>query len=114
MNQVVLKAQIQRASASDPRLRGIAIEVVDGGAAALEAMQGRRYHLVMLDLMMPGIDGFQVLARLRERADPTPVAVVTAGSAELRARVPAEHVVAVLTKPVGIADLQALLQRTLA
>ncbi len=114
MNQVVLKAQIQRASAMDPRLRGIAIEVADGGASALGAMEARRFGLVLLDLMMPGIDGFQVLERLRERVDPTPVAVVTAGSADLRARVPADRVIAVLTKPVGIAELQGLLQRVLA
>jgi DNA-binding response OmpR family regulator len=48
------------------------------GAAALEAAQGSRPDLVVLDLMLPGLDGLEVCRRLR-RSDPDlPVVMLTA------------------------------------
>jgi len=39
-------------------------------------------HLILLDLMLPNLDGFRVLEVLRHRKDRTPVIVVSARSAE--------------------------------
>jgi two-component system phosphate regulon response regulator PhoB len=59
---------------------GYALVEAPDGAAALEEVKLRKPDLVLLDLMMPGVDGFAVIKRLR--ADPTtarlPVIVVTA------------------------------------
>ena len=42
------------------------IDVAAGGEEALRRMAERRYDVVLLDLEMPGTDGFAVLARMRE------------------------------------------------
>jgi DNA-binding NtrC family response regulator len=54
---------------------------VDGGGAALAALEGARggdVAVVVLDLVMPGIDGLEVLKRMREREIHVPVIVQTA------------------------------------
>ena len=41
------------------------IRTANGGQAALDAIAQKKPNLVLLDLMMPGIDGFEVIRRLR-------------------------------------------------
>jgi two-component system CheB/CheR fusion protein len=48
------------------RLYGHDVDTALGGAAAIEAATARRPDVVLLDLSMPGMDGYQVAARLRE------------------------------------------------
>ena len=59
---------------------GVAVAEAGDGREALAALDARRPALVVLDLMLPGIDGFTVLDELRRRGDqpPVPVLVVTA------------------------------------
>jgi two-component system response regulator TctD len=64
-------------------------EVVTGGAEALARLRERTYNLLVLDLEMAGIHGFQVLRALREipRYERVPVLILTAnGSSEALAR----------------------------
>ena len=53
------------------------VHVVDSGAAALEVLSREAVDCVILDLEMPGMDGFGVLQEMRERALATPVIVYT-------------------------------------
>ena len=48
------------------------------GSAALEAFDERRPSLVLLDIMMPYVDGLSVCRRIRARGDVTPILVLTA------------------------------------
>jgi two-component system, OmpR family, alkaline phosphatase synthesis response regulator PhoP len=59
---------------------GYAVDVVDTGDAAVEKLLVRRDHfdLVVLDVMLPGKDGFTVVAELREAKQFIPVLVLTA------------------------------------
>jgi two-component system response regulator (stage 0 sporulation protein F) len=58
--------------------QGFGVEAAPDGEAALAALGRRRPDLVLLDVRMPGIDGVEVLRRIR-RADPeVPVIMVTA------------------------------------
>jgi DNA-binding response OmpR family regulator len=57
---------------------GYAVEHVATGGEALTRLQPGGTQLVILDLRLPDMDGFDVLARLRERGDQTPVIVLTA------------------------------------
>jgi DNA-binding response OmpR family regulator len=61
---------------------GHAVEVAADGAAALDSLtESPGYDLVVLDLMLPKRDGFDVLKTLRQRRDQTPVLVLTARDA---------------------------------
>jgi DNA-binding response OmpR family regulator len=70
----------------DPILRAFAqvnlatpttqIHLAEDGAAALECLKASRYDLVLLDLEMPGIDGFEVLTRIRNDPGLKDVAVI--------------------------------------
>jgi two-component system response regulator MprA len=59
-------------------LEGYTVEVADGGRAALDAVRDRPPELVVLDLMLPDIDGLEVARRLREAGERTPVLMLTA------------------------------------
>jgi len=59
------------------RVGGYDTMVATGGAQALEMIAGKAVDCVILDLEMPGVDGFEVLRRLGELKDPTPVIVYT-------------------------------------
>ena len=60
------------------RKRGFEVENAQDGAAALAFMKAEVFDAVVLDLGIPGIDGLQVLQRLRGRGDAIPVLVLTA------------------------------------
>jgi DNA-binding response OmpR family regulator len=57
---------------------GYEVQAASDGAQAMEMILVWRPDLLVLDLMMPGVDGWGVLARLRETRDPLPVVVLTA------------------------------------
>ena len=61
---------------------GYAVDCAYGGQEALDALMAEKYALVVLDVMMPDIDGFQVLEKIRSGKDDTPVIFLTARSAE--------------------------------
>lgn len=58
------------------------VDVAHDGERALERFEATRPDLVVLDLMLPGMDGLEVCRRLRERAD-TPVIMLTARAEEV-------------------------------
>jgi len=57
---------------------GHTVEVAADGAAALDLLEGPPYDLVVLDLMLPKVDGFEILKLARARRLATPVLVLTA------------------------------------
>lgn len=56
------------------------VDTVDNGADALAYAREGGYDGIILDIMMPGMDGLTVLRRLREAGDKTPVLLLTAKS----------------------------------
>jgi len=58
-------------------LEGYETEVAHDGAQGLEMLQTGNYDLVLLDVMMPRLDGLEVCGRLRETGDQTPVLFLT-------------------------------------
>jgi len=56
---------------------GYALEATHNGVRGLEMILAGNYKAVILDVMMPGMDGFEVLKRLRKRSD-IPVLMLTA------------------------------------
>lgn len=91
-------------------------ELVRTGPDALARMQRGGIDLLVLDVMLPGCDGFEVLRQLRERSDDTPVLILSARSAD-RDRIKGLELLAddYLTKPFNLRELllrvDALLRR---
>ncbi len=62
---------------------GYTVEVADSGEAALERAMATPFDLIVLDVMLPGKDGFTVVSELREQCKFMPVLMLTArGRAE--------------------------------
>jgi len=57
---------------------GFVADLVHRGDQALEILQDHHFDGVVLDIMLPGLDGLSVLRVLRERANPVPVIILTA------------------------------------
>ena len=82
MRILIVEDTCDLADAIAGRLRklGHAVDTVEDGEEADELLRREQYHLVVLDLMLPGIGGKEVLGRLRRRRTRTPVLVLTARS----------------------------------
>lgn len=97
-------------------IEGYAVEVATDGPSGLAALGERPFDLVILDLMIPGIDGLRVLRSMRERGDRTPVLILTArGQEEDKVRGLRLGADDYVTKPFGVlvllARIEALLRR---
>ncbi len=57
---------------------GMAVDVVHNGLEADHALTSRAVSVIVLDIGLPGIDGFEVVRRLRSRGDTIPVVLLTA------------------------------------
>jgi two-component system OmpR family response regulator len=68
---------LQRALARALRDEGYAVDTANDGEDGLFAAESTDYDAIILDVMMPKLDGWQVLARLREKKK-TPVLMLTA------------------------------------
>lgn len=87
-----------------------------GGFAALEMIREHRPDLVILDLMMPDLDGFSVCERVRSQPeyDAMPIFILSArADQETIARGLSLGATKYLTKPVGYKDLLAHIQDVL-
>ena len=60
---------------------GYAVKGVSDGKEALEAMDGDYYDLLISDIMMPVMDGYELVRSLREAGNTTPVLMITAKAA---------------------------------
>ena len=90
------------------RDEGYAVESIGDGSLALAKLQAEPYDLVILDLMLPGMDGLMLCNQLRNRPDYLPILMLTAKSTELD-RVLGLEVGAddYVTKPFSIRELMA-------
>ncbi|HZQ70429.1 MAG TPA: response regulator transcription factor [Terriglobales bacterium] len=87
---------------------GYAVDIAPEGQEGAFLAENNSYDLILLDLMLPKLDGMQVLSKLREAGQDTPVLVVTARDEK-------ESVVALLnagaddyiTKPFDLGELLA-------
>lgn len=71
-----IAAAVRRALAYE----GYDVSVAHNGSAALQDIATAEPHLVILDVMMPGMDGIEVCRRLRRAGNPVPVLMLTAKS----------------------------------
>ena len=96
---------------------GAAVDAVDTGEEALEMIRHYDYDAVILDLMLPDIEGYEVLRRLRASGKDTPVLVLTGISrAEAKVRAFSAGADDVMTKPFDktelVARIRAIVRRS--
>lgn len=58
-------------------LSGFTVEVANDGESGLEMALGNDYNLLILDLMLPGVDGFEICRQVRDKKN-TPIIMVSA------------------------------------
>ncbi len=83
MNILVVEDELEMASTL---VRGLQEELLDvqfaqDGRRALQLSQDNSFDLILLDVMLPDLSGFDVVQRLRERSQETPVLMLTARDA---------------------------------
>ncbi|MGE5074122.1 MAG: response regulator transcription factor [Anaerolineae bacterium] len=91
------------------RLNGYRVLKTYSGAPAMDLIAQERPDLIILDIMMPGVSGLDVLRYLRQQPDSamTPVVVVSArATASAIAEGMAAGATVYLTKPVSYTDLK--------
>jgi CheY-like chemotaxis protein len=97
------------------RPQGYELQEAGSGVSALAALSDRTFACVLTDLHMPDMDGFGLLAGIRDRGIETPVIVLTADIQKTtRTRCEALGAKQVLNKPVNPDDLRAALTQALA
>jgi len=90
---------------------GLVVDVAGGGEEALRVAGTTEYDVVVLDVLMPGLDGFETCRRLRDRGRWMPVLMLTArDSVEDRVRGLDGGADDYLTKPFSLAELTARLR----
>lgn len=89
-------------------IEGYEVQLAEDGETGLERARAWKPDLLMLDLMLPGMDGYRVLKTLREGGSDIPVLILTARGEEadkvLGFRLGADDYV---TKPCGVLELLA-------
>jgi DNA-binding response OmpR family regulator len=95
--------------------RGLALHDIESvvttdGPAGLAAWMSQEFNVVVLDVMLPGIDGIELLSERRAAGDRTPVVLLTAHDDDaVRARAAAAGADGFLVKPFAYFELLARL-----
>jgi two-component system OmpR family response regulator len=113
MRLLVVEDDVRMAAALVRGLRyeGVIADVATGGAQALGMARATAYDAVVLDVMLPDLDGFETCRRLRQEGMWAPIMMLTARDAvEDRVRGLDQGADDYLTKPFSLAELLARLR----
>jgi two-component system, NarL family, capsular synthesis sensor histidine kinase RcsC len=92
---------------------GYAADAASGGAEALALFDQNRYDIVLTDLLMPGMSGWEVLAAVRQRNPRIPVVIITGTAPTADDPRAAQAGVTVLRKPVDVKALDDTIKEKL-
>ena len=110
MNRRVVKDMLQ--------VVGAQMDEADSAESGLTKVDAAEYHVVLMDLRMPGMDGLAATRRIRARTDAkasVPIVVVTADtSSDLEERCTAAGADCIIKKPVAMASLIDTIGRLMA
>jgi len=92
--------------------RGHAVTTVRDGRAALQALRAEAYDVALLDIVMPEMDGLEVLRNVREESSPPEVIIIT-GNGTIETAITAMKLGAYdyLAKPYRMAEIDVLVRR---
>jgi len=87
---------------------GYEVETVADGESGLDRLKTESYNLILLDIMLPGIDGFDLCKQLREEGINTPIIYLTARGQEMDKVIGLElGAEDYITKPFSLRELSA-------
>jgi DNA-binding response OmpR family regulator len=96
------------------KFEGYVVTVAASGEKGLEAALANTPHLILLDVMLPGIDGFEVCRRLRAQGVKAPILMLTARGQEFdKVRGLELGADDYITKPFGLGELLARIKAAL-
>ncbi len=92
------------------RRRMLDVDEAADGQAALDLLRDHRYAVIILDLLMPGVSGFDVLQRLEfDPIEAPPVVLVLTGAdRSVVDRLESPHVHGIVKKPFDLGELASL------
>ena len=91
--------------------KGYDVEIALDGLQALARVKAQPYHVIFLDIMMPEMDGLEVLRRVKRMAPGTLVVMMTAyARPDLMAEAERQGALAILAKPLPVDRLLQFLQ----
>ena len=102
--------EIRRILVTALRMRALEIDEASDGHAAIGLLRENRYSVVLLDIMMPGVDGFGVLDAIDRDGHPPVVLVVSGAGKQVLDRVDTSKIHGIIRKPfdpIEIADVVA-------
>jgi DNA-binding response OmpR family regulator len=82
--------------------RHVEIDVAADGRVAMEKLQANDYSVLVLDLMVPEVNGFEVIEYLKRENRRLPVAVVSAVSQQALVKLDLDIVKVVISKPFDV------------
>jgi CheY-like chemotaxis protein len=89
---------------------GLPVDTARDGADAIEMIEAEGYGVVVVDLMMPNVDGYALIEHIKQRGQPRPaIIVVSAGEAAALRRLDGSVVHSVIRKPFDIDVLADLI-----
>jgi len=98
-------AELLRLSLEDLSFKG---EIIDDGLQGFRAIEKNQYDLILLDLMIPSMDGVELCRAIRAKNIPTPVIMITARTEEIDKVLGLETGADdYITKPFSVRELQA-------
>ncbi len=102
-------SSIRRLLASTLRRRRLEVEAVEDGAEALRALERGQWDVLVTDLMMPNVNGWELVRWLREHPEqrPSSVIVVSASDREALRDLDPHIVNAIFFKPFDVLQLGA-------
>lgn len=102
-------AAIRRLLAATLRRRRLDVELARDGAEALEALQRERWNVVVLDLMMPRVDGWDLVRWLGAHPERRPSSVIVVSAADRGALLDLDPTIvnAIVFKPFDVVQLGA-------
>jgi two-component system, NarL family, capsular synthesis sensor histidine kinase RcsC len=86
---------------------GYQADVAEDGPAAISRFQQERYDAVITDLLMPGMNGFEVASALRSIDPAVKIIMLTGSAPEMAAGRARESGVTLLHKPIALGELKA-------
>jgi len=99
---------------SELESEGYVVATAGDGDEAISILQGKSFDLVLLDIKMPRVDGFEVLRFIKEKYPATKVIMLT-GFADLKNAIESKKLGAedFVSKPYDLVDLLTTIERVL-